>query len=768
MRARYESFGQFLRRHASGWIGGSRAAQGRLEAFLNASPLPYCGFSETGAVAYAAEFASAFGLSTITAPEDLFGVLDPHEAKRLRQAYQALRDNGSNFDLAIAGPDGHRFFNLIGRRGRDYERSMAYDVLWLQETTAQHARLTDEQIARARAEREEDLLRHALDLIPLPVWLRGPDLGVARVNRAYADLLDATVGTVVADQKELFVTDLAGRDLAKKALSEGETARTREKAIFQGVRRHFAVAETALESHEGYATLGHALDMTEYHGLEGEMKRQEKAHRGILEQLRTAIGVYDRDTRLVFYNTAYVELWGLSDAWLAGKPSLTEILEKLREERKLPEEADYRKFKQDRLKLFTDLMEPFEDMLYLPDGKVLRRMVSPHPGGGIIVTFEDVTSRLELESSYNTLIAVQRETLDNLDEAVAVFGSDGRIKLWNPSYARMWGLHPENLDSSPSINHLLERKKTYFTDDDWQSVAELLRGLALHREPMKGRLARKDGTLLAYATMPLPDGGVLVTFRDITDTVRVEQALREKNAALEEAEQLKLDFLANVSYQLRTPLNAMTGFAEILGYEYFGSLNEAQKSYVTSILEAGEHFLNLINDILDLSSIEAGYLSLSTEACQPAEILAGVRDLMEPWVRQEELHFHAEIPEDLGTIQADSRRVKQVLMNLIRNAIAHTPPGGTIALSGEGGPDEVRITVRDTGSGIDPEDHERAFKPFERLKEDHKGGMRAGLGLTLVQNIVRLHGGRVDLQSRKNAGTEVTIHMPRTGPADKV
>jgi PAS domain S-box-containing protein len=203
--------------------------------------------------------------------------------------------------------------------------------------------------------------------------------------------------------------------------------------------------------------------------------------------------------------------------------------------------------------MFTGLIDPYEDMLHLPDSSALRMLVIPHSMGGLMMTFEDVTSRLELESSYNTLIAVQKETLDNLGEAVAVFGSNGRLRLSNPSFGNLWGLHPEDLEGEPHVTTIVEKTKPFFTKEEWPARKEELVARGLDRTLHEGRLTRADGSLVDFTTVPLPDGGVLLTYSDVTDTVRVENALREKNAALEAAEQLKLDFLANVSYQLRTP-----------------------------------------------------------------------------------------------------------------------------------------------------------------------------------------------------------------------
>ncbi|MBC7179257.1 MAG: PAS-domain containing protein, partial [Roseovarius sp.] len=391
-------------------------------------------------------------------------------------------------------------------------------------------------------------------------------------------------------------------------------------------------------------TLGIARDVTREEELETEQKRYTAAHNELLEQLGTAIGIFDATQRLEFYNSAFSQLWHLEDAYLNTKPRLGDLMEKLREGRRLPEQADFKRYKQVWLNMFTSLISPHDEMLYLPDGSALRMLVVPHPMGGLMMTFEDVTSRLELESSYNTLIAVQKETLDNLAEGVSVYGGDGRLKLWNPSHARLWGLNPEELEGEPHIYRLIEKMKGRFAEDDRAKARETLMTQSLDRNIHEGQMACADGTLIAYSTVPLPDGGVLVTHVDITDKMRVENALREKNAALQDAERVKIDFLANVSYQLRTPLNAIMGFAEILDNEYFGALNARQKEYTRGMQEAGERLLSLINNILDLSTIEAGYMEFQRDKVAIHDILHDIYDLTTEWARRERLTVRLECP----------------------------------------------------------------------------------------------------------------------------
>ncbi len=386
-----------------------------------------------------------------------------------------------------------------------------------------------------------------------------------------------------------------------------------------------------------------------------------------------------------------------------------------------------------------------------------------------MMTFEDVTSRLALESSYNTLIAVQKETLDHLAEAVSVFGGDGRIKLWNPSYAEMWNLNPEDLEGEPHINRIIEKKKSFFAEDSWESSKRSILSRALNNNVSPTRLTCLDQdnkhTLIDIAAVPLPDGGVLVTYTDITSAVEIENALREKAQALEAAEQLKLDFLANVSYQLRTPLNSIMGFNDILNNEYFGPLNDKQKEYTADIQESSEKLLELINNILDLASLEAGFMTLERHDVDVKDMMDHVFDMVNEWARKDDIHVDYACPDDIGSLNADGSRLQQALLNIIRNAIAFTPENGTISLSASADKNAMHFTVSDTGKGISNEDKSRIFEPFERAQGQKKQRLNksgAGIGLSLVQRIAEAHNGHVGLESEEGQGTTVTLTIPMT------
>jgi signal transduction histidine kinase len=393
--------------------------------------------------------------------------------------------------------------------------------------------------------------------------------------------------------------------------------------------------------------------------------------------------------------------------------------------------------------------------------------VSPHPLGGLIFVYEDVTDRLALERSYNTLIEVQRETLDNAFEGIAVFGTDGRLKLHNPAYRKIWALSSADLADGPHISEIVEKTRGFYVSGDaeakrWPALREQIVAEVTGQTQASGLLDRRDGSVLEMATLPLPDGNVLVTCLDVTDTARVERALRERNEALVTAGRLKSEFIANVSYELRTPLNAVIGFAEILSNEYFGTLTPRQTDYSRGILDSSHRLMSLINDILDLATIEAGYMTLEPARVDVHEILGAVIGLTRERARNQDLSLTLRCPADIGTIEADERRLKQALFNLVSNAIKFTPPAGSIVLEARRDGDDLILAVSDTGIGIPEADHERVFEKFERgSPQARQSG--AGLGLSLVKSLIELHGGTVAIESVPGQGTTILCRLPVGG-----
>jgi signal transduction histidine kinase len=684
--------------------------------------------------------------------------LGPGSATALDLAVAKLRQEGTAFNLSASLSDGRGSLDISGRRLVSPNGEILGDAVWFSDAGA-----------RVGAERERDALRVLVDALPFPIWRRrGPDFRLVDCNRAYAAAVDATPDHAISDAREL-AGAAAARALASKARAGGSVASENRHVVISGSRRWLELIEIPLAG-PGQADgelLGFARDLTDLEAVQSELQRHIAAHATVLENIAVAIAIYGPDRRLSFFNTAFAQLWQLEEDWLSTHPPVEEVMERLRERRRLPEVADFRAFRRQLLAQFTSLITPHEELMHLPDERTLRLVVSPHPFGGLTFAYEDVTDRLALERSYNTLIQVQRETLDHLYEGIAVFGSDGRLKLWNPAYAKLWDLPPENLGGEPHVAEITEKMRGFFDEGrDWAGLKARIIARLTADTPASTRLERSDGSVLQAVTVPLPDGNVLLSYLDATDSTRVENALRERNEALETAGRLKSEFIANVSYELRTPLNAIIGFTEILAHRYFGELNERQSDYAQSILESSGQLLSLINDILDLATIEAGYMEIDRDPVDIHALMSGVMTFARERARARGLRLEFDCPSDIGSVPGDERRLKQAIFNLVSNALKFTPEGGTVTLAArrEGG--RVALVVSDTGVGVAEQDQQRIFEKFERgSSQARQSG--AGLGLSLVKSLIELHGGEVELQSRPGRGTVVTCWLNAEVPAQQ-
>ena len=672
--------------------------------------------------------------------------LDPERAGAMEHAVETLRASGTSFAMTMPTLTG-RFVEAEGRAigGRA--------ILRIKDVTGIKREFVDLAARHHDLLREIDTMRALIEALPSPMWARHGNGRLAFVNAAYAIAVDAK-DAADAVARNLDLLDRNGREGLQRAHAQGAPFAARLPVIVAGTRRILDIFD--LTTLTGSAGIG--IDATEIETLRGEMARMVEAHRRTLDQLPTAVAIFGADQRLTFYNAAYRALWGLSADFLDQQPSDSAVLDQLRAGRKLPEQADFRIWKS-QLHAAYRALEPHQHLWHLPDRRTLRVITTPSPEGGVAYLFDDVTERLDLERRFDSLIRVQGETLDNLSEGVAVFGSDGRLRLFNPVFAGMWKLPPPALAERPHIEAVIAACRPLHGDETtWQSLRGAVTGLE-QREPMSRRIERRDGSVVDCATVPLPDGATLVTFQDVTDTVNVERALRERNDALEAADNLKSDFVHHVSYELRSPLTNIIGFTQLLNEPPTGPLTEKQREYLGYITASSAALLAIINDILDLATIDAGAMSLNLA---PVDIRAtmqaaaeGVRDRLAEHDLKLEIRADATIDSFIG----DERRVRQILYNLLSNAIGFSPKGETITLAADRRSDAVRFSVTDRGPGIPSEIVDRVFDRFEThtLGSRHRG---TGLGLSIVRSFVELHGGTVTLDSAVGRGTTVTCVFP--------
>ncbi|MBS0362963.1 MAG: PAS-domain containing protein [Proteobacteria bacterium] len=679
--------------------------------------------------------AEALGLSEPD-PQGVVNALmraDPDHARRLR----ALFERGEACAFEVRGDAG-----LIAVEGR-----AAGAMAWLRLSVGQ----TEDQ-GLPTAPR----FAAFLNARATPAWIAAADGSPVWVNAAWLKAVDAASLDEAAARGVAF--DRGADALASEAANLGQRRDTVRWANVGGKRRAFHIAAQPLE---GGGVGVWTEDVSEQEDLRELLKRNVEAHDETLNHIDEAVAVFDKAKKLMFHNTAFAELWGVEPAWLAEQPSHSEVLDRLRQRRRLPETADYAKWKAGELDRYEQLAAGPDDMWSLPDGRTLKVVRQPHPMGGLLLLFSDITDELKLKAQYNALIQVQQATLDKLSDAVVVFGSDGRLRLHNEAFGAFWNLTPGQIEGAGDFEGVVELCIPKLHNRDFW--AELKGRVAdpdpQARAPTTGEIKTSDSRVVLYQSRPLPDGATLIAFTDVTDARKVEQALEAKEQALADAERLKRDFVGNVSYELRTPLTTIIGYSELL--ERSGeALSERGRAHAAAVKSAATQLARSIDDVLDMAQIDADEMALDMEDVRVSELLAAQAERWADEAAAAKVTLVVQAPQDMGLIRGDTRRLSQILSHLVENALGQTPAGGTVTLAARKGLGEVQLSVSDTGRGIPF--HVQAHI-FDRFVGRERGG--PGLGLALVKALTELHGGWVALESEPGAGATFTCHLPEEAQA---
>lgn len=668
----------------------------------------------------------------------------------LRIRLRELRDVGQPFSLTIIGPSG-RFLEADGRTAG------VRAVVWVTDTTIKGL---EESSARGRLEEARQVIARDptafLDMLgkaPFPAW-RVSGMGRLQwANPAYIEAVDA--GNLDRVLERQIMLDQAATEQARKTIADGAEHDETRHIVISNQRRAMRVLTFPLSGGAGCM----AFDVTEQENSREELNRHVRAHDETLNHVADAVAIFGPDRKLNFYNKAFRDMWDLEEVFLLDRPSHGQLLDRLREKKKLPARTNYAEWRAEEISYYLDIDGVKEDKWSLPDGRTLSVTRQRHPMGGLLVLFKDITDHLALQTRFNALIKTQSSTLDNLHEAVAVFGSDGRLKLHNRAFQRVWDIPSDSLKDSPDYDDVIRACIPLFHDSGvWD-------GIKLHitdpsaRQSTTGEMRRADGSLLTYLTHPLPDGNTMLAFADVTATRRVESALRDRAEAFEAADRLKTEFVRNVSYQLRSPLTTIFGYAELLETQRNGPLTARQTDHVRAILSASDHLNKLIENILDLALIEAGRLDLELSELDLEGLIHQSIEMVVSKAEDTEIGVRSEIKGALGRMRGDERRIRQVLFNLISNSLRFTQPGGEIVVSAQRIGDMITLSVRDNGAGLEADKRATSFDSF--VSGDQRG---AGLGLALVKHFVDLHGGTVGMKSVEGGGLEVICWLPADAP----
>lgn len=662
----------------------------------------------------------------------------PAFVPKLSECIEALIDSGTPFEQAVNAVGGGSR-TIVGRTlgGRA--------LLSIVEGDGAGRALTADEARLRRAGALQGALSESFDHAPLIAWRRNEAGHLTWANKAYIEAVEAAdLSDTVERKLELVFGDDAKlvTELAERARTVGRPQTERATTVINGSRRTLEFREIPVVA----GTLGFATDVTAQVVAADALRRQIEANELTLDRLHRGVAVFSTDLTLSYFNDAVAKLWGIDAGWLQGNPSLREILNALRERSKVPQARNFSTWRTETLDRYARLTDAHETHWHLPNGGVLHLVAQPHPLGGLLLVFEDVTDFFELKRDMATVSAVQKAALSRLREGVLVLGLDGRRRLSNKAFEAMWDLDDEILDNAHIREIATLCEPLYGDQGVWTRMIEFVSAATEARGTWHERLYRADNRVLAMASTVLPDGATMFAFTDITDSINKERALVEQNEKLEELSGLKSAFLDGIhgaSQELKIPLNTIIGFTEILGQEIFGDLNERQREYIDGVATAANDLRVLVSGITDLAMIQADDFPFRVEPIHLKSVLDATVRFIERSVA-EHVHLIVDCPGDIGEVPGDAPRFREILHNLIN------------AVRADAGPDEViEIGVRRREKWLELWVGGRTTELTGSnwsIFEDALNGLdapplrRDALGVTLSRQFVERQGGTVGLE----------------------
>ena len=752
--------GLSVRRRAQGSLRQSR----RLGKMLDEAPALPLLVRTDGRIEGPDRLARWFGLDTLPSyfselHQDGCG-LSAEDLSIMQSHVTAIQKTARPFSTNLKATGSNRSLKIRGAQADPQISPAGAALLWIFDATESQDRIGSLEHDLGEAQAAFGALSALIESAPMPMWHRGNDLALTLVNSAYVRAVEGEDATqVVAQQIELIesVDGLSPAAVAARAQAENAMVERTVATTVGGARQVMRVVDLPL-GETGVA--GYAIDVQELESVRADFRQFRHAQRDMLDTMSAAVVQFDAEKSLVFCNQPFQRIFSLRPQWITGAPEFDRVFDRMREAGRIPEVRDFPKWRQEKRGWFTETSASEENWL-LADGTHLRAVAQPTPDGGLLLIFEDRTEQVQLASARDTLLRVRTATFDNLFESLAVFAPDGRLNLWNRRFMSVWGIEEASLAEHPRVDDLMKILAPALKRPAQISVLrDIIRAATLEREQQSNRLVLASGRMFEFAGIPLPDGNAMLTMLDISDSQRIEQALRDRNDALVEADAIKGKFLANMSYEFRTPLTSIGGFAEMLDGGIAGPLSDQGQEYVKAILESVERLSGQIENVLDLSQSEAGALPLAENDVDIKQLLTSLATARKTAIEDKRLDLDVQLDNGLKTISGDEKRLAQAIAHIFDNAIAYTQQGGRILVHASRKGARTQIVVSDNGPGMDTKTVARVLDSFGRSQEKSGATQKSGLGLPLAKQLIEAHGGKFDIFSEPGEGTIVTLTLP--------
>lgn len=634
------------------------------------------------------------------------------------QALSNLSTSGAAFALQVETKSGKRL-DVIG------EPRGACVSLALHDITDLYQRMIGAEARAAEKTDEAQLLSSALE--------------TAEIASARIDATGEMTWRSAAMQR---LSDTKAEALATAAtplITRTGANRRSEEVTVEDAAYHLDAAQAP-----GGGRIITATPVQEGSGGDAAFRRFVNTMAETFAHLKVSLMIFDQQHRLTLFNPATVELFGGDPAWFARRPALAEILDAMRETRAVPEQPDFIKWRDDLLSRLSKVGAPeYVEDWHLPDGRTIHIIARPHPSGGLAVTAEDITASVDLLRNTATDKAVMLATTDFMEEALIVFGPDGLSRVANAAFMRLWQFPSEAFAEPKHISEVAVHCAGLCDGGGYWSMVQDRVTTGAGRRKAREKFALTSGAIVQGRYSPMPDGSSLLVMGDITASENIATALRERNDALEHADEIRGALVDQISHQMRTPLNAVFGFSQLLGDDRFGALSTRQREYVDGIATSSRELLDAINGMTDLINVGSDSMSLEGETLDPFETAREVIDLAARRFESRGVQIKLIKTGAMGPFVAHRVRLRQIVFNLLMDALTKSADNSTITL----------------GLGVA---HGALQISVSHLAAELSGD--AGLALSLVRRFASLHDGMVEVEQDESSARSVKCALPECAP----